>query len=123
MLKIGGGAILGFFFARINKRLDKRQETREKDAARTPKFIIERSRTNWYRLVNAGDATATEVTLILGKFPEGFTRHIPKVVTLAPAAAHDFFAQSMSGHRLPGHFMVSCKEIPDPIAVTMPVAR
>lgn len=112
----------GFLLGRVSKRLDRRMERKEEEAAKAPSFeIVRTERDNWYMLVNTGDAEATSVTLDLGGFPPKLTRRTPTGITLLPDQPSDrFFISGSWQEPKPAHLTVSCDQLDRPVSVLMP---
>lgn len=103
--------VSGFGLGRLSKRLDRRQETRDIEAARAPHFVLRHHAGTTYRLTNDGDAAADEVRVDPDGYP--LTRDLPEGITLRPDESHVitiFRAQIPD----PTHFYVSwsgCTEL------------
>ena len=65
LLKIAIPALLGFVFGRLSKRLDRRQDKRDKEAAARADWDIKHSRGGLYTLTNYG-SDATNVQMSIG---------------------------------------------------------
>jgi hypothetical protein len=83
-----GTLIGGFGLGRLSRRLDRRQETRDTEAARTPHFVLMHESGTNYRLTNDGDAVADEVRVDPGRYP--LTRSLPDGITLQPKESYIF---------------------------------
>jgi hypothetical protein len=83
-----GTLVGGFGLGRLSKRLDRHQEARDTEAARSPHFVLTHESGINYRLTNDGDAVADEVRVDPGSYP--LTRSLPDGIMLRPHESHVF---------------------------------
>jgi hypothetical protein len=111
----------GFVLGRVTKVLDRRQERREEQENRRPKFELTRLTGSGYRLQNVGDAAATGIRVDSGRYPRERLMRMPdEPFDLAEEQPVDFIMSTGINLPKPAALFVRCAELPEGVHVAVP---
>jgi hypothetical protein len=111
----------GFVFGRVTKVLDRRQERRDEQASRRPKFELTHLTGSGYRLQNVGDAAATDIRVDSGMYPRERLMRLPDdPFDLAQDQPADFIMSTGINLPKPAALLVRCAELPEGVHVAVP---
>jgi len=111
----------GFVLGRVTKVLDRKQERRDEEANRRPRFELSRLTSSGYRLQNVGDAAATEIRVDSGRYPRDRLMRMPEEpFDLAKDQPIDFIMSTGINLPKPAALLIRCAELPEGVHVAVP---